>query len=144
MINTTAEYALRAVVFLAANDAQPISRADLADRAQIPVDYLVKVMRMLDEAGLVQSQRGPGGGYRFCGAADQVSVYDVVSAVAELPRIAKCPLGLKEHVTLCPLHARLDEVAELAEKALRETRITELIPANSKRRGCDFPTAEEE
>lgn len=37
-----------------------------------------KVMKMLDQAGIIQSQRGPGGGYRLIQGPDELSVYDVV------------------------------------------------------------------
>jgi DNA-binding IscR family transcriptional regulator len=58
---------------------------------------------------------------------EEMTIYDVVQAMGELPRIRECPLGLPEHVTLCPLHARLDEAIELVEKAFRATTIAELV-----------------
>lgn len=140
MISTTAEYALRAVVYLASTGGKTIVREEVARQTQVPSDYLVKVMKALDSAEIIVSIRGPGGGYRLERSADELTVYDVVSAVTELPRIKTCPLGIEEHVNLCPLHARLDEVAALTEAAFRATPISDLLPRKSRKPKCTFPT----
>lgn len=137
MLSTTAEYALRAMVYLASSPNVP-TRREIAAATLIPEAYLVKVLRLLEQAELITAKRGPGGGYRFNGDVDSVTVFDVISAISELPRIEKCPLGLTEHVKLCPLHARLDEVARLAEEAYRQTPLSDLLPKRSSSR-CDFP-----
>ena len=140
VINVTAEYALRAVVYLACSDRVAVSRDRIAQDTKIPTDYLVRVLMSLDSAGVVISQRGRGGGYRLNREVEELTVYDVIAAVSALPRIDKCPLGIAEHINLCPLHARLDEVAALADAAYRATTISELIPhAPKKKQGCSFP-----
>ncbi len=140
MINATAEYALRAVVFLAGDDTEFVSRDRIARETKIPSDYLVRVLMSLDEAGVVSSQRGRSGGYRLNHSATDLTVYDVIAAVSALPRIDKCPLGIEEHIDLCPLHARLDQVAALADAAYRATSIAELLPGKRKaKQGCSFP-----
>jgi Rrf2 family protein len=137
MLSTTAEYALRAMVYLASSQSVP-TRREIAAATLIPEAYLVKVLQLLEQAELITAKRGPGGGYLFNGDVETVTVFDVISAISELPRIEKCPLGLKEHVKLCPLHARLDQVARLAEEAYRKTPLSDLLPKRSSSR-CDFP-----
>jgi Rrf2 family protein len=139
MINATAEYALRAVVFLATGHDKPVSREAISEQTKIPTDYLVRVLMSLDEAGIVSSQRGRGGGYQLCESAGELTVYDVIAAVTALPRTETCPLGIEDHIDLCPLHARLNDVAGLVEDAYRQTLISELIPEEAKKKGCDFP-----
>lgn len=139
MINTTAEYALRAVVYLASAENDTLGRTLIVEHTQIPSNYLVKVMKMLEVAGIIQSRRGPGGGYRLVCEPNDLSVYDVVIAVSGFQRIESCPLGIREHIHLCPLHARLDAVAALAEQALRQTSISDLIPPAKKGPQCIFP-----
>ena len=146
MINATAEYALRTVVFLASSGPGTIGREEIAAATQVPTNYLVKVMKTLDQAGIIQSQRGPGGGYRLIRDAEELTVYEVVAAVSALPRIEACPLGIAEHINLCPLHARLDAVAALTEAAFRQTRIAEMVPRKENQpqkdnqAKCTFPT----
>jgi Rrf2 family protein len=139
MLSTTAEYGLRAMVFIASHSHIP-TRQEIASATQIPSAYLVKVLKLLEQAELITSKRGPGGGYNLTGTAESCTVYDIISAIAELPRIEKCPLGLTEHIQLCPLHARLDEVARLAEEAYRQTTLAELLPGRGKSDQCAFPT----
>jgi len=141
MISQTAEYALRAVAFLATCNGTPTNRRDIAEVTQVPQDYLTKVMQELDRAGIVSAQRGPGGGYTLAVDPGELSVHAVVTAIAPLPRIRACPLGIEEHTNLCPLHKRLDEAAELVEKAFKATTIAELIPRRSKT-NCQFPKQE--
>ena len=139
LISQTAEYALRAVVFLATSNEPRVNRTDIGDATQVPQDYLTKVMRELDRAGIVMSRRGPGGGYSLNESPTEITVYDVIDAVSSVPRIEACPLGIKDHIHLCPLHAKLDEAASHVEIAFRETKIADLIPARAKRKQCKFP-----
>jgi Rrf2 family protein len=139
IINQTAEYALRAVVFLASHSSPPANRLSIASGTCVPNDYLTKVLRELVRARLVSSQRGPGGGYGLMVPADKLTVFDVIQAVSSLPRIESCPLGIAGHKRLCPLHKRLDEAAELVEQAFKETKIADLIPQQQPRSACRFP-----
>ncbi|HVF85399.1 MAG TPA: Rrf2 family transcriptional regulator [Abditibacteriaceae bacterium] len=130
MISQTAEYALRAVVHMASlnGDSDEVyTTQGIAQAAQIPPGYLSKVLQSLARSGLIVSQRGLGGGFRLAKAPEEMTIYEVVSAVNALPRIHSCPLNLKEHADhLCPLHARLDEAMALVETAFRATTIAEL------------------
>lgn len=133
---------MRVVVFLASNEQEVQTRGEIADSTLIPLAYLTKVLRSLEDSELVEAKRGPGGGFQLSRSPNRISAYDVIEAVAELPRIHQCPLGISSHVRLCPLHARLDAVAKLAEEAFRETKISELIPRRVRAPGCSFPLEE--
>jgi Rrf2 family protein len=87
-----------------------------------------KVLQTLARAGLVASNPGRAGGFRLTRPSEQMSVLEVVNAVDAVERIRRCPLGLKSHDhTLCPLHRRLDQVAEMVERAFGETTIAEIV-----------------
>jgi Rrf2 family protein len=141
VISQTAEYALRAVAHLAARrDADPPTTAQISDATHVPSNYLAKVLRSLSRAGLVESQRGPGGGHTLARQAAEVTVLDVVNAVDPLQRIRSCPLGLEGHQELCPLHRRLDSAIAMVEKAFHETTVADLVPESTRRRTvCKFP-----
>jgi Rrf2 family protein len=78
-------------------------------------------------ARLVRSQPGPGGGYSLVRPPEDVSILDVVAAVEPIPRIHCCPLGLKSHTSLCPLHRELDEAAAATERAFARVTIAQLL-----------------
>ena len=128
----SAEYALRAAVWLAAHPDDKVSTPEIAKRTQVPPGYMSKVLQVLARAGLVESSPGRAGGFRLTRAADEISVLDVVNTVDTLERIRRCPLGLKSHRhELCPLHRRLDRVAAMVEQAYAETTIAEIVAESS-------------
>ncbi len=139
MISQTAEYALRAVVYLASRPGAPQTTQQIAEVTRVPVGYLSKVMQSLSKAGLAHSQRGLHGGFTLAVPAETLSVFDVVEAVDPLRRIRTCPLGIKGHLNLCPLHRRLDRAAEMVENALRESTIAELLAEPNPRKGIPIP-----
>ena len=131
----SAEYGLRAIVWLAAHPDTTVSTSGIADGTQVPPGYLSKVLQSLGRAGLVESNPGRAGGFRLMRPADEISVLDVVSAVETLERVPHCPLRLKSHRhELCSLHRRLDQVAEMVERAYAEMTIAEIAAETSPRR----------
>ena len=127
MISQTAEYALRAVVFLAEQENRPHTIQQIAAATQVPAGYLSKVMQGLARAGLVHGQRGLGGGFVLTRPASEMSCYDVLQAVDPIPRITRCPLDNPAHAhQLCVLHQRLDEAAALIEKSFRESTVADM------------------
>jgi Rrf2 family protein len=81
-ISAKADYAVRAVVELAAADGErPVPAEQIATAQDIPVNFLENILGELRHAGIVRSQRGPEGGFRLAKPADQVTVADVIRAV---------------------------------------------------------------
>ena len=70
MISSTAKYALRAVVYLAGQPDRYVNRTEMSAATSVPHEYLLKVLHQLDDAKLVESRRGPRGGYRLRKPAD--------------------------------------------------------------------------
>ena len=131
MLPKTAEYALRAAVWMGRKMDQPQSADRLAEATKVPRRYLHKVLQDLVQAGLVRSQPGPGGGYALAKSPAKISILDVVNAVAPLERIHQCPLGLPSHTRLCPLHKELDSVYAATEKALGRVTIEGVLQSTS-------------
>ena len=131
MLPKTAEYALRAVVWLAREPDETASADHLAENTKVPRRYLHKVLQDLVRAKLVRSQSGPGGGYALARPPRKIAILDVVNAVAPLERIRHCPLGLSSHTRLCPLHKELDNVYAASEKALSRVTISQLVNSTS-------------
>jgi Rrf2 family protein len=132
MLPKTVEYALRAIVWLAANPDRREAAGPLSGRTRIPRRYVHKVMQAMVQKGLVDSVSGPGGGYVLRRSAERLSVLDVVNAVAPVERIRGCPLGITEHTQLCPLHRELDRVYAEIEKSFARITISELVRSAKK------------
>jgi Rrf2 family protein len=128
MFSQTVEYALRAVVHLAYEAPEARTTAQIAEATKVPRDYLAKILQGLSKKGIVQTQRGVGGGVSLARGADELTILDVVNAVEPLERITTCPLGLAAHgVRLCPLHKRLDDAMALVETAFKKTTLAEIL-----------------
>jgi Rrf2 family protein len=81
-ISAKVDYALRAVVELAATGSQqPVKGERLAQAQEIPLKFLENILAELRHAGIVRSQRGVEGGYWLARPADTISVADVIRAV---------------------------------------------------------------
>ena len=141
VISQTAEYALRAIVYLANEGGAARTSSEIAKATQVPPGYLSKVMQGLGRARLVKSQRGLNGGFKLAHDPVKLSVLAVINAVDPIRRYQECPLGISNHGRrLCPLHHRLDEAAAMVEKVFGETTIADLLAVPRQRRPlCRFP-----
>lgn len=128
MISQTAEYALRAVVFLAERPQERHTTRTIAEHAQVPAGYLAKVMQSLAQAGVVRGQRGLNGGFSLARSPGEIALSEVVEAIDPIRRIRECPLNLEAHRTeLCPLHSRLDKALARIEREFRESTVQDLL-----------------
>jgi Rrf2 family protein len=133
-----AEYALRAVVYLA-DQNDPQTNAQIAEATEVPVGYLAKVMQSLSRARVVTAQRGLRGGFKLAHTPDELTVLEVVNIVDPVRRFHECPLGL-HGINLCPLHRSLDNAAKAVEETFGETTIADLIRVPRHRKPlCRFP-----
>jgi Rrf2 family transcriptional regulator, nitric oxide-sensitive transcriptional repressor len=128
MFSQTVEYALRAVVFLADRAPEAATTDDIATATLVPKPYLSKVLQGLARGGIVQTQRGVGGGVTLVKTPAELTILEVVNAVEPIQRIRTCPLGLSAHgVKLCPLHRRMDQALAQVETAFRSTTLAEVL-----------------
>jgi Rrf2 family nitric oxide-sensitive transcriptional repressor len=139
MFSQTAEYALRAAVYLASQEGTPRTTQEIAKATQVKIAYLSKVMQSLGRQGLVQSQRGLHGGFTLARPAEELTVLDIIQAVDPIQRIKSCPLGIQGHFNLCPLHRRLDLAMKLVEDALRKSTLAELLAEPERAHGVPIP-----
>ncbi len=80
-ISAKADYAVRAAAELAAADpAEPMKGDQVASAQDIPIKFLENILVDLRQAGIVQSRRGPDGGYWLARPAADVTVADVIRA----------------------------------------------------------------
>lgn len=90
-LSTKGRYAVMAMVDIGQQGgAKPISLADIAARQDISQEYLEQLFGKLRRAGLVDSARGPGGGYRLAREAEEIAVADIIAAVDEPMRVTRC------------------------------------------------------
>ncbi len=85
-LSTKGRYAMIALTDLAARAAGPaklVSLSEIAERQDISLAYLEQLFVKLRRAEIVESVRGPGGGYRLARPVEQIRVSEILAAVDE-------------------------------------------------------------
>ena len=90
-LTTKGRYAVTAMLDLAIHDvAGPINLADIAKRQDISLTYLEQLFNKLRKNALVESARGPGGGYRLAKDASDITVARIIYCVDETVDMTRC------------------------------------------------------
>lgn len=90
-LTTKGRYAVTAILDLALHDGQgPVALADISRRQDISLPYLEQLFNKLRRHGLVESARGPGGGYRLALVVGEVTIARVIFAVDEPMDVTRC------------------------------------------------------
>ncbi len=127
MISRTTEYALRAVVFLARNEAEPSTAQRVAAGTGVPATYMSKILLDLGRAGLVRARRGVGGGFGLAVEPHRLAMLDVVKVFEPAERLERGEREVPDHGCLCPLHRRIDEATGWLEACFGRTTIADLL-----------------
>ncbi len=81
-LSAKADYAVRAVLVLAAHEGdRPVKGETIARTQDLPPKFVENILGELKHAGIVSSQRGPDGGYRLARAPGDVTLADVIRVV---------------------------------------------------------------
>ena len=90
-LTTKGRFAVTAMIDVAMHGGKgPVTLAAVSERQRISLSYLEQLFGKLRRHGLVDSVRGPGGGYSLARAADAVSVADIILAVDEPIDATQC------------------------------------------------------
>jgi Rrf2 family protein len=81
-ITRQSEYAIRTMLELArAPEGELLSTRFISEQQDIPEDFLKKTIKLLALADLVSTQRGTGGGVRLAKPAEQITMFDIITAI---------------------------------------------------------------
>jgi len=122
-ITSKSPYAVLALAELGrSSGAEPVPIGELARRREVPVQFLEQVFAVLRRGGIISSQRGVKGGYRFAREPSTVTVLEVVELLdGPLGRDAQGPFA---------------EAAAAARKVLSDTSIADVIERETRERGA--------
>ena len=114
--------ALFAVIELASAPDRQMSASDIAEKYGISSNHLAKVLRDLGRAGMVESVRGAGGGYKYSGNRRRDTLYDVISLFEDVG--AECHSSPEEGdgtavgQALCQVTMEIDTIAEATLRSI--------------------------
>ncbi|MEO8653231.1 MAG: Rrf2 family transcriptional regulator [Ramlibacter sp.] len=127
-VNTT--LALYSVIEFATDPERHIPAAEIADRYGVSPHHLAKVLAELARAGIVESVRGVGGGYRFTANARRLTLMDIIQLFEDL-----APPGGQRHngmptpvdLALDTVLAEIDQIAKATFSSITLATMLQLV-----------------
>jgi Rrf2 family cysteine metabolism transcriptional repressor len=151
MFSTRAEYGVRVMVALANEQSKdaggnfPSSLAQIAEDNGLPFAYLEHLAARLKKAGLIESRRGPRGGYLLAKPAEAITMAEVVEALEGQIAPIECISGSGdgdvtctregESNEICPTKILWTRVQGAIVRSLTEQTLAELTAANQRANG---------
>ncbi len=132
-LSTKGRYAVTALADIALNGgASPVPLGDIAERQDISVTYLEQLFMKLRRAGLVESVRGPGGGYTLAQAPEETNIASIMAAVDETVSALRCSDKKPAHgcggsKVDCLTHALWEQLSAHVHVFLSQTTIADVI-----------------
>lgn len=124
------DYGLRVLMHLAQTTTPvPVSASEIAEQQKIPEAYLHHVLGELQVSGMLESRRGPAGGYMLTRPAKEITVADVFMSFDRSLAPLDC-VDSPEDCTLsraCSQRELWSDVERVLLERLRETRVSDLV-----------------
>lgn len=145
MITKTGVHALLALSALAElPEGEYAGAAEIAGGIGAPPNYLGKLLRVLADQGILESQKGKGGGFRLRRDAARITLLDVMEPIERVSRWSGCFLGKGRcsDRSPCAVHERWKEVREAYIRFLASTTVADLAersPARTRPRARSGP-----
>ncbi|HEY0971899.1 MAG TPA: Rrf2 family transcriptional regulator [Gemmatimonadales bacterium] len=132
MLSQTAQYALRAVLYLAARDSRDdlVKIDEIADELRMPRNSLSKTLHALGRAGVLASTRGPSGGFRLAVAPDRLTLARVVAPFDTIgQRDRQCILGRStcSDAKPCTAHDSWKTVSQRVHGFFSDTTVADML-----------------
>lgn len=126
MFSKACEYAIKIMIYIAANEKEGrrTGLREVTDSIGSPEAFTAKILQQLVKSGLLQSFRGPSGGF-VLPDGKRILLHDVVVAIDGVHLLKDCVLGLPECSSLnpCPVHDKFLVIREQLAKTLLNTEI---------------------
>lgn len=135
MISRTGIHAALAMTVMAQLEpGEYAGAAQIAKEIGAPQNYLGKLLNTLSNAGLLQSQKGFGGGFRLAKPAKKISLFEVVEPIDRVSRWSGCLLGRGKcrEDNPCAVHHRWKKIREDYLEFLHSTSIDDLVEKKVK------------
>ena len=155
-LTTKGRYAVTAMLDISLHcKEKPVSLAEISERQDISLSYLEQLFSKLRKQGLVNSMRGPGGGYRLSRDPSKIAMSEIIMAVDENVDLSKCGgqgnckknerclthdlwmdlshriQSFLDDISLEEMMSRVDVIEVAARQKQKKEKVIEMIPNNS-------------
>lgn len=129
MFSKSCQYAIKAMIFVGqkSSDANKVSVKVIAKGINAPEAFIAKILQDLSRKDLIQSMKGPNGGFYLENQNAETSIADIVKAIDGDKIYDNCILGLKacSHKNPCPVHHEYLEIKKNFLKMIENNTIKE-------------------
>ena len=127
-ISKMTDYAIMVMVELHASRGEVLSAHALADRSHLELPTVSKVMKLLVKMNLVDSYRGPAGGYSLERKAEDISVAEIIAAIEGPIAMTECSAeeGLCAQESICNLRGNWQRISVAVAKAMDGVSLAEM------------------
>ncbi len=138
-LSTKARYAVTALMEIVVRDGRkPVTLADISRVQNISVSYLEQLFARMRRRGLVESLRGPGGGYRLLKSPEDISMAEIVAAVDDKLDIDCCEGREVSQVAENPMVNEMwSDLSRQIYQFLGDVTLAQLIERHSRGEGFD-------
>ncbi len=128
-LSKTAKYAIRVVSYMAIKKQDLYSASSLIDILNVSDKYLKRILTTLSNHSIIQSIQGRYGGFRLNKCAEEINLYEIISAVEDINKYTGCVLGLENcsDKSPCSLHENWMVVNKQLVLFLKETTIAKVV-----------------
>lgn len=126
------EYAIRTMAYLArVGSDKRVQAQEIATAQGIPTPFLAKVLQQLAHSNLVNSFKGPGGGFNLNRPPKEINLYEIFRVVDGVEDLDRCAVGLAacNDFAPCPLHDTWKSVRVHLLQYLKKTTLEEMAAA---------------
>ena len=132
MLSNTCKYGIRAIIYLALEDNdKKVGIKQIAEDLDIPSPFLSKILQLLAKNKILNSTKGPHGGFGLGKPAEEIKLMDIVRIIDGMDFFETCLIGMKsctdpDASIRCPIHNQYSPIREKTRALFENTSIKNL------------------
>lgn len=138
LITRNVDYAVRALCFMAEKQNGIVSVSGLSAELKIPRPFLRKILQILNNKGILNSQRGKGGGFTLAVPPERIYLADLIEAFHGPLKLNECFLrkNICSDVRTCILKKKVNDIEGQVIRGLKSITIESLLDNGRYRHGA--------
>lgn len=131
MFSTSCQYGLQGMLYIAMHSSKDdnVGLIEIAENQEIPRHFLSKILQQLVKAGLLESMKGPNGGFKLSKKPEKITLLQIIKAIDGLDIFTQCGIGFKkcsdDHP--CPIHHDYKTVRDKVYELFKKKTLKEVI-----------------
>jgi Rrf2 family protein len=129
LLTRSTDYAIRALIYMAADEDKIISTADLDRDLGLPRPFMRKTLQALQRAGYLSSVKGNKGGFRFEASPQEIRLIDLMTIFQGQISLGDCLFKKKlcDCVSTCPLRKEIKGIEKSVLDRLKSVTLADLM-----------------